>query len=344
MSDDRSKIAARRRSRALALLLAGVVLLASVPALALAREIPAAPRVGFAHPGAANETVVVNLTDTPSFSPSKIAVPSNSTVSLHLFNRGNFTHSFTLVALNQSNVTLPSSTTPSQLDRYFALNGSQANVSLGPNASGWANLSYPASDYPLSFEFVSQVAYQFQAGMYGFLNITPGGTAQTLYDNTTSSLSFVPALLSVTPPGPRIPTSVALQITNQGSFPHTFTLVAETNVSIPAVSYFNAHPPLVNASVNATDGFVAWANFTVPAPGIYEFVCTVPGHFQAGMYGFLYVGVPVPAPAPQPSTAVVEVGVLVGALVLFGIGAVLVLAAGFAGRFARPPRSQNGHH
>jgi uncharacterized cupredoxin-like copper-binding protein len=345
VSGQRSSVVARLRSRALVIVLAGAVLAASVPTIALAQTLPLAPRVGYAHPGAANTTVVVNLTDTPAFAPSKITIPSNSSVFVHLFNIGNLTHTFTLVALSQANVTLNRSITPAELDAYFAANGSQANVTLAPGQNAWANLTYAASNYTRSFEFVSITPYQFQAGMFGFLNVSSAAPPQVLYDNATSTFSFVPALLSVTPPGGKGATTVAVEITNVGSFPHTWTLVAQSNVSIPTVGYFTSKPPLINVTIPATDGGTAWANFTVPAPGVYEFVCTVPGHFQAGMLGYLYVGVAVTPPPPPPSTAVVEVGVLVGALVLLGIGVLLVGGAGLVGRFGPPrgPDEEHGH-
>ena len=334
----------RLRSRSLAALVAGTVLLASLPAVALAHGGFAAPAVGYAHPATVPTTnVSLNLSDAPSFLPASITVASGANVSIYLLNVGNLTHTFTLVALNQSNVTLARSMTPAQLDAYFAANGSQANVSLAPGQNATVNLSYPASLYTESFEFVSVVPYQFQAGMYGFLNVSSSAPAQTLYDNATSSFSFVPALLAATPPGGHGATTLAVQLTNVGAFPHTFTLVAQSNVSIASIGYFGTEAPLVNVTIPATDGAVVWANFTVPAPGVYEFVCTIAGHFQAGMLGYLYVGVPPPAPAPAPSTAIVAVGVLVGALALLGIGGLLLVGAGLAGRFG-PPRPPEGDH
>ena len=343
MTDERSTVPSRRRHRAFSVLTAGLVLLAFVPAISLAHAFPAAPRVGYAHPGANNTTVVVNLTDTPSYSPASITVPSNSTVFIHLHNGGNLTHTFTLVALNQSGVTLDRAWTPAHLAAYFLANGSQANVSLAPNATGWANLSYPASNLTRSFEFVSVVPYQFQAGMFGFLNVSSAGPAQLLNDNATNAFSFDPAILAATPTSPHAATTLHVKLTNTGTFPHTFTLAAQPNVTLSTIGYFNSKAPLVNVSIGASPGAVAWANFTVSAAGIYEFVCAVPGHFQSGMFGFLYVGVPVPLPPPAPSTAVVEVSVLIGAFTLLGIGVVLVVAAGFVGRFQRPPPSNDGH-
>ncbi len=322
------------------MLVAGLVLLAIAPAIAAAHAIPLAPRVGYAHPGASSKTVAMNLTDAPSFAPSSLVVPSNSTVNLHLTNVGSLAHTFTLENTNQSGTPLKRSWTPLELYQYFQKFGSQVNVSVAPGTSVWENLSYPVSTTALSFEFVSVVPYQFQAGMFGFLNITAAGPVQSLSVNTTNSLSFVPSLLSATPPASGGATNLKIVVTNLGNFPHTFTLSAAANQTLATVAGI---VPLVNLSVNASPGATVSGSFTVPKPGVYEFACTIAGHFQAGMFGFLYVGVAVPKPAPPPSTAIVQGGVLAGAGVLLGIGIVLATASGFAGRFSRRPPREPGH-
>ncbi len=345
MTDVRRKLSSRRRPRAAPILVAGLVLLAFVPAIALAHSLPFAPRVGYAHP-LSTTTVVLDLTDTPAYLPAAITVPSSSTVDIFLNNTGSLSHSFTLQNLSQYNTPINPSSTPSQLDQYFAQHPPQANVTLAGGATAWVNLTFAASNLTRSFEFVSIVPNQFQAGMAGFHNDTTTGPAQVLIENTTDHLSFDPAVLSASAASAGGPTTLDVKLTNGGSFPHTFTVVAQSNVSIGSIGYLVPHPPLVNVSIGTPTGstpWTGWANFTVPAPGVYEYVCTILGHFQSGMFGFLYVGVPVPTPPPAPSTAVVEVGVLVGAFVLLGIGVVLVVAAGLVGRFPRPPSTGKGH-
>jgi len=107
-------------------------------------------------------------------------------------------------------------------------------------------------------------------------------------------------------------------------------------------SYFSVHAPLASVTVPTTPGQVIWANFTIPKAGVYQFVCEIPGHFAAGMVGYLYVGVAPPAVAPPPSTAIVEPILLLGGGALLGIGAFLALSASLVGRF--PPRAPSGHH
>ena len=47
--------------------------------------------------------------------------------------------------------------------------------------------------------------------------------------------------------------------------------------------------------INASQGQTKSGSFAAPATGWYEFLCTVAGHFQAGMYGFIAFGEPLPA-------------------------------------------------
>src|SRR5579862_9853840 len=139
--------------------------------------------------------------------------------------------------------------------------------------------------------------------MWGFLNLTPAGPTLVLSENTTDSYQFVPNILSA--PNVHGGATFHVLVTNQGTLGHTFTVAAQPNVTLTTVGYFGSHPPVGNATVPGSGGSV-WANFTVSGVGIYEYVCTISGHFSQGMFGFLYVGVPVPPPAPAPSTAIVE--------------------------------------
>lgn len=336
--------ASGRWRRPLAWILAGLLLATIVaPASGTAIDrVHFAPTVGYARPGVVTVNLTVNLTDAPAFVPHSISVPSDSRVSIHLVNVGGYTHTFTLA--NQSGVVLNRSWTPAQLDQYFATNASQRNVSLAAGGRAYANLTFPSSNLSRSFEFVSVVPYQFQAGMWGFLNVSANSTPLLLSIATTNGLAFQPALLSASPANPQGPANLHILVRNLGgTFPHTFTVAPETNVTITSPGYFAGHPPLANVTVNASATATAWANFTVPGPGIYEFICTVLGHFAAGMLGFLYVGVPPPSPPPPPSGAIVESWVLAGSGIVLGVGLVLALVGGLSGRFPRPPGSRGGH-
>jgi uncharacterized cupredoxin-like copper-binding protein len=327
-------------------LLASLVLAAaSVPAgLASAHLLPVAPSVGLARPFASSVNFTVNLTDAPAFQPRYLNATANGSlnVSVHLHNTGAIAHTFTVVNASQSGQVLNRSWTPQNLSSYFATYPPLRNVSVPGAANAWANFTLPASSAFRSLEFVSTVPYQFQAGMWGFLNVTPAGPTLVLSENTTNTLQFVPALLSA---GPSVHGGVTLHVlvSNLGDLAHTFTVSSQPNVTLTTLGSLASHLPLTNVSVpSGPPGFV-WANFTVPGVGVYEFVCTVAGHFTGGMYGFLYVGVPVPPPPPSPSTAIAGVPLLVGASALLAVGVALAAGSAYAGRLPRQPGPKDSH-
>ncbi len=333
--------------RPAAWLVAGLVLatLAAPASAAAVHVVRFAPAIGYARAEASNVTYTVNLTDAPAFAPRYLSVPAGDNISIDFHNTGNYSHSFTLSSV--ANATLNSSWTPTQLNANFTAHPPLANTTFAPNASGWVNLTFAAGEATDSFEFASIVPYQFQAGMWGWLNVTSNTAPFLLDENTTSaggSVTFAPNVLAVS--ARNYPVTLDVQITNQGNFGHTFTVSRQSNVTVPQAfdSYFVTYPPLVNAAVNATPGYVAWANFSVPAPGVYMYICEVAGHYAAGMYGKLYVGVAPPPVPPAPSTAIVETWILIGSAVLLGIGGLLALVAAFSGRFPRQPGADGGHH
>jgi len=300
-----------------------------------------APTIGYARTVSPDVTYAVNLTDAPSYAPRFLSVVAGGTVTINLDNNGSYSHSFTLSS--QANTTLNTSWTPQELDANLSAHPPQvgANVTLGAGGTGSITLTYGAADAGDSFEFVSIVPYQFQAGMWGFLNVTPNSAPLVLSDNVTDTLRFSPDVLSVEPHS--YPAELNVTLSNPGSVAHTFTVASQTNVTVPTafVPYFAVHPPLANT--NLTPGSVKYANFSVPAPGVYMYICEYTGHYVSGMYGFLYVGVPPPAVPAAPSTAIVDTWILAGSGVLVGVGAILVAIASLSGRFPRPPGSRGGH-
>jgi uncharacterized cupredoxin-like copper-binding protein len=299
-------------------------------------HIPAAPRVGYARP-VNTTTVQIMMSDTPRFSPQFVSVASGVTAIFHLVNPGIYRHTFTVVS--QPGVHLNSSWSPGQLDHYFAQNGSLDNVSVAPGGQGNATVTFNASTAFDSFEFVSVVPYQFQAGMYGFVNVTSTSAGLMTTENTSDALQFLPNVLSAN--APSYPVNLDVLVTNTGNFGHTFTVVPQSNVTVSYAnftSYFVLHAPLVNVQVPAGAGLTVWANFTIPGPGIYQYICEANGHLQNGMSGVLYVGNPVPPQPGPPSTAIVQSWVLVGSAVLLGVGVLAATASMFVGRF--PPQTK----
>jgi uncharacterized cupredoxin-like copper-binding protein len=321
------------------------VLLASVglPAAAGAfGRLPVAPQIGLAHP--LNVTSIeVNMTDTPRFAPAYVSVPAGANTTFHLVNQGTYTHTFTLLA--QPGVVLNTSWTPTQLDSYLAQNGSLANVSIAPNSQFNETVPFNKSTAFESFEFVSTVPYQFQAGMYGFVNVTSTQAGLQVSENTSDQLQFLPNALSAT--ASHFPFNLDVLVTNMGAFAHTFTVAPQSNVTLsPAnfTQYLQQHAPLVRANVPTGAGATVWANFTVSAPGVYEYICEIPGHFASGMSGFLYVDVPLPPPVAPLSTAIIQGWVLAGSAVLLGIGVLLATVSAYVGQFPKGPEPPETMH
>jgi uncharacterized cupredoxin-like copper-binding protein len=284
--------------------------------------------------------VAVNMTDQPRFDPNSIDANASATLSIHLTNTGQYLHTFTLSKV--PNLALNRSWTPVELDAFFNANGSLANVSVAGGTSAWANVSFNGSVGGDSFEFVSVAPYQFQAGMWGFVNVTSSGPGVILSENTTDSYQFVPAILSAAPT--HYPTVVDVLVTNQGALGHTFTVSPLSNYTLSPANFtqtFATNAPLVMAPVPSGSGSTVWGNFTIRAPGVYQYICTIPGHFADGMTGFLYVGVPVPPTPAAPSTAIVDTWVLIGSSALLGVGVLLAVIANYSGRFPRGPSHEH---
>jgi uncharacterized cupredoxin-like copper-binding protein len=346
-STDRARRAFRLRRLGLIWLTAGILLgLGGVPTLVLAYSAahPSA-LIGHAVPEAvapSQKNLTMNLTDRPRFEPQFVTVNVSTNLTILLQNTGVLNHSFTVSKV--PDFVLNQSWDPTQLDAFFAANGSLANVTLAPRTNASVTLSFNASAGAESFEFASIIPYQFQAGMWGFINVT-GGPGLYLSDNATNSLTFVPSVLEANIS--HFPASINVQVTNMGSLSHTWTLGPWSNYTLsPAnfTTYFQAHAPLVSSPIPSVPGQSSWANFTIAAAGVYQYICTIPGHFQAGMTGLLYVDVAPPPPPVPPSTAIVQGGLLIGIGVLTGIGIVLVVAAALVGRFPKVARRDSEEH
>jgi uncharacterized cupredoxin-like copper-binding protein len=305
----------------------------------------AAASGGGGHTGSAVVNLTLNLTDAPSYTPADLLAPAGDTINLTLVNQGEIVHTFTLS--NNANLVLNRSWTPGDLNSYLIKNGSQVNVSVAPGATVHTNVSSQSSQAGDSYEFFSAEPYQFQAGMFGFLNFTGAPTGPGVVANISTAateLAFVPDAVEINTSS--FPVAIDLQISNLGSNSHTWWLEAQPNYSLNPgnfTDYFNAHPPLADVNVPTSPGAVVWANFTILHPGVYEYICTIPGHFSSGMNGSLYVGVPAPIPAAPLSTAIVMPWVLYGGFGLLGVGAVLAGAALLVGRSPPPTGPRHGH-
>ena len=322
------------------LLLAAELTPAAAPPVVQVRSLSHGVGGGGGSGGVTNLTV--NLTDAPAFAPKNLVGVAGGVLDFTLTNVGAINHTFTVSAA--VGVVIPRNDTPAQLDALLAKNGTLLNVSLAPGATTYVNYSVPAAEAGDSFEIVSTVPYQFQAGMSGFLNISGGAAASSaaLEDNTTDQLHFLPDQLVVN--ATSFPLSLAVMVMNQGVDAHTWTLEGQANNTLDPgtyTTYFQQNPPLANVNVPAGSGSTVWANFTVTAPGAYEYICEVSGHFANGMFGWLYIGVPPPIVAVGPSSDLVQPAVLVAGGILFAIGGLFAVVAAMSARIPRaasPPK------
>lgn len=126
------------------------------------------------------------------------------------------------------------------------------------------------------------------AGRVGWINISATGS----YGYTPADLQQVPTNATIT-----------VTFTDQSDMAHTFTIIGiegwvipstYTSAQIDHLAYGDSPPALENANVSGP-GDVNVTTFESPGPGWYEFVCTEPGHFQLGMYGFVAFGMNLPS-------------------------------------------------
>ena len=340
------------RRGAVASLVVGLVLLTGVlPLIApIAHAAQAGRDLGLPHVAAApaiapHVNVTINTTDAPVFVPNALPATAGQNLTIKLVNSGTYDHTFTLS--RNGSETFPRNWTPSQLSAYFSAHPPLVNVSMPASSTHFVNLSVNASMAGGHFEFVSLIPYQFQAGLFGFLNVTPPvGSTLTFYVNASDSYKFISNQLdasSVT----KFPVAVNVFFGTLGVLSHTFTLSPIPNYNLSSGNYtlfFTQHVPLLNILAPTSAGSYTNGSFVLTAPGYYEFICTIQGHFSSGMYGFLYAGVPVPVVTVAPvNTAIVQSEVLIGGGALLGIGLLLAAAASVSGRIPRskPPA---GHH
>ena len=131
-------------------------------------------------------------------------------------------------------------------------------------------------------------------GALGFAAASPSprpGASDSLQVTVGTAFSFTVSNDEVTPNA-----TVTLTVTQTDDVAHTFTLSSVAGFTFPASasatdvnSFFTTHPPLVNVSIPAGQGQTT-ATFVAPPFGLYEYVCLVGGHFQAGMWGILGSG------------------------------------------------------
>jgi plastocyanin len=181
------------------------------------------------------------------------------------------------------------------------------------------------------------------AGTAGAIFGTPGspGSARALTTAASTGVDWLNVTVSsgftftiATAPSPNAEVSpgdtVHVELTQTGTTAHTFTLSPTAGFTFPTsdqtsdlVSYFAMNKPLVNINVTGTQGDRAFANFTAPSAGQYEYVCLEAGHFGLGMHGELGSGEAGagagPAPYNGPGAPVFIIAGVITALVIIAL-------------------------
>jgi uncharacterized cupredoxin-like copper-binding protein len=125
-------------------------------------------------------------------------------------------------------------------------------------------------------------------------------------------------------------TTISVSFTDATSLVHTFTIIGREGWVIPSTISETAFSnlvygksPAVLFNVNASGVGTFPGTFTAPGPGWYEFVCTEPGHFTSGMYGFIAFGMNLPSNltvssgTPGPGAALfIIIGTIVSLVVI----------------------------
>jgi len=170
--------------------------------------------------------------------------------------------------------------------------------------------------------------------------MSPARAAGTASDATLSiaavgDYGYQPDLLEQQPTN----TTISVTFTDKSPMAHTFTVLnregwvvptSYTTSQIDALVFGRSASVMFNLNVTQT-GMQNTSSFGSPGPGWYEFICTVSGHFQLGMYGFIAFGMNLPSNlTPVNRTGLggalsfgpVEAAVLGGVVIVLLVGAI----------------------
>ncbi len=172
--------------------------------------------------------------------------------------------------------------------------------------------------------------------------VHPAQASSSLTVTVGTALSFTLSTDEVTPGD-----TVTVTITQTSDVAHTFTLLNapdfqfnSTDSGSHIMAFLAAHPPLVNVSIPGTPGTLPPVQFVAPAFGLYQYLCLIPGHFQAGMWGILGSGEPGTggaAPNTGPGAAVFIIAGTIASLVVIAIVLGFVIGRRKGGVHEMPP-------
>jgi plastocyanin len=80
---------------------------------------------------------------------------------------------------------------------------------------------------------------------------------------------------------------ISLEVRNVGDVVHSWVLL-DVGVDVATLAEYDESMALVY--LEADEGAIDAATFSVPPPGTYQVICTITGHLSSGMQGTLTVG------------------------------------------------------
>jgi azurin len=134
----------------------------------------------------------------------------------------------------------------------------------------------------------------------GAAKAAPAGAVKTFALTGTDNMKFAPAVIRVKAGDKVKVTLKAVSAMPKMAMAHNFVLlkagadaaaVAGDSVSARDTEFISAKSKaqIIANTALAGGGETVTVEFTAPAAGKYQFICTFPGHFQAGMVGQLIV-------------------------------------------------------
>ena len=172
--------------------------------------------------------------------------------------------------------------------------------SVNPGDTKSVKVNLPAGEY----DFDCSEPGHKEAGMVGKLTVVEGGGQAAAAQGTPQEVAGAATPQTAGAPGEsaegtpvevaseQLPTSYEVDMVDIAFNPTEFTIPANTDVTIKAVNN-GALPhtftiPDVADTGDVASGASAEVTVNLP-PGEYEFICTVPGHKEAGMVGKVIV-------------------------------------------------------
>jgi len=105
-----------------------------------------------------------------------------------------------------------------------------------------------------------------------------------------------------------IDANITVTFTDTDVLPHSFTISSREGFVIPTTdtptqlsALFTAYPAIYSVLLGGMGAQDIGTLRSPAAPGWYEFVCNVSGHFQDGMYGFIAFGESLPSNLTPPT-------------------------------------------